>query len=83
MPPVFRRITILICFSLLALAPIHAAYAQRLNLIRDAEIENTIRTFVIPIWKAAGLDPNAVEIMIVQDNSLNAFVAGGHRRPGA
>lgn len=79
MPPVFRRITILICFSLLALAPIHAAYAQRLNLIRDAEIENTIRTFVIPIWKAAGLDPNAVEIMIVQDNSLNAFVAGGQR----
>lgn len=79
MSPVFRRITILICFSLLALAPIHAAYAQRINLIRDAEIENTIRTFVIPIWKVAGLDPNAVEIMIVQDNSLNAFVAGGQR----
>ena len=34
---------------------------------------------VLPIWKAAGLDPNAVEIMIVQDNSLNAFVAGGQR----
>jgi len=78
-PPVFKRIAILICLSLLALAPLHAAYAQRLNLIRDAEIENTIRTFVIPIWKAAGLDPNAVEIMIVQDGSLNAFVAGGQR----
>lgn len=79
MPPVFRRITILICLSLLALAPLRDAYAQRINLIRDAEIENTIRTFVIPIWKAAGLDPNAVEIMIVQDGSLNAFVAGGQR----
>lgn len=76
---VFNRITIFICLSLLALAPVHAAYAQRINLIRDAEIENTIRTFVIPIWRAAGLDPNAVEIMIVQDNSLNAFVAGGQR----
>ncbi|MDP2377672.1 M48 family metalloprotease [Reyranella sp.] len=75
----FKRIAILTCLSLLALAPLHAAYAQRLNLIRDAEIENTIRTFVIPIWKAAGLDPNAVEIMIVQDGSLNAFVAGGQR----
>ncbi|MDP2331148.1 MAG: M48 family metalloprotease [Reyranella sp.] len=75
----FKRITILICLSLLALAPLRDAYAQRLNLIRDAEIENTIRTFVIPIWKAAGLDPNAVEIMIVQDGSLNAFVAGGQR----
>jgi len=78
-PPVFRRITILICLPLLALAPLRDAYAQRLNLIRDAEIENTIRTFVIPIWRAAGLDPNAVEIMIVQDGSLNAFVAGGQR----
>ena len=67
------------CF---ALAPFRAASAQqgqRLNLIRDAEIENDIRTMVVPIWKAAGLDPNAVEIMIVQDNSLNAFVAGGQR----
>ena len=34
---------------------------------------------VIPIWKAAGLDPNGVEIMLVQDNTLNAFVAGGQR----
>lgn len=79
MPPVFKRIIILICLSLLVLAPFRAAHAQRLNLIRDAEIENTIRTFVIPIWKAAGLDPNGVEIMIVQDGSLNAFVAGGQR----
>jgi len=68
--------------ALFALAPFRAAEAQqgqRLNLIRDAEIENTIRTFVTPIWKVAGLDPSAVEIMIVQDNSLNAFVAGGQR----
>ena len=79
MPPVFTRIITLICLSLLALAPLRAAYAQRINLIRDAEIENTIRVFVIPIWKAAGLDPNGVEIMIVQDGSLNAFVAGGQR----
>jgi predicted Zn-dependent protease len=79
---VFRRITTLFCIALLVLAPFRAATAQqgqRLNLIRDAEIENGIRTMVVPIWKAAGLDPNAVEIMIVQDNTLNAFVAGGQR----
>lgn len=34
---------------------------------------------VTPIWRVAGLDPSAVEIMIVQDNTLNAFVAGGQR----
>jgi predicted Zn-dependent protease len=76
-----KRIFTLFCVALLSLAPLRAAHAQgqRLNLIRDAEIENTIRTFVTPIWKAAGLDPSAVEIMIVQDNALNAFVAGGQR----
>jgi predicted Zn-dependent protease len=81
-PTVFNRITALICLALLALAPFRAVTAQqgqRLNLIRDAEIESTIRTFTIPIWKAAGLDPNGVEIMLVQDGSLNAFVAGGQR----
>jgi predicted Zn-dependent protease len=34
---------------------------------------------VTPIWRVAGLDPSAVEIMIVQDSTLNAFVAGGQR----
>jgi predicted Zn-dependent protease len=79
---VSRRIFALICVALLALLPLRAAVAQqgqRLSLIRDAEIENSIRTMVTPIWRAAGLDPNGVEIMIVQDSSLNAFVAGGQR----
>jgi predicted Zn-dependent protease len=78
----FRRITTLVCLALYVLAPFRAASAQsgqRLNLIRDAEIENDVRTMVMPIWKAAGLDPHAVEILIVQDRSLNAFVAGGQR----
>ncbi len=81
MPPVFKRIITLFCLALLALTPVRAALAQRgqLNLIRDAEIESTIRTFITPIWRVAGLDPEAVAIMIVQDNSLNAFVAGGQR----
>jgi predicted Zn-dependent protease len=80
-PHLFNRIITLICLALLALGPFRAALAQRgqPNLIRDAEIENTIRTFITPIWRVAGLDPEAVAIMIVQDNSLNAFVAGGQR----
>jgi predicted Zn-dependent protease len=81
-PPVSRRIFALFCVTLLALVPFRAGVAQqgqRLSLIRDAEIESAIRTMVTPIWRVAGLDPSAVEIMIVQDNSLNAFVAGGQR----
>jgi predicted Zn-dependent protease len=81
-PTVFQRIFALFCVALVALTPLRAVVAQqgqRLSLIRDAEIENSIRTMVTPIWRAAGLDPSAVEIMIVQDSSLNAFVAGGQR----
>jgi len=45
--------------------------------IRDAEIESTLRTFYTPIFQAAGLDPSAVHIYIVNDPTLNSFVAGG------
>jgi len=80
--PLSRRILALVSAVLLALAPLGAAVAQqgqRLNLVRDAEIETDIRTMMTPIWKVAGLDPTAVQIMIVQDGTLNAFVAGGQR----
>ncbi len=30
-----------------------------------------------PLFEAAGLEPNAVRVMLVQDRSLNAFVSGG------
>jgi predicted Zn-dependent protease len=45
--------------------------------IRDAEIESTLRAFYTPILSAAGLEPSAVHIYIVNDPSLNSFVAGG------
>ncbi len=45
--------------------------------IRDAEIERILRGYSDPIFKAAGLDEKAVTVMIVNDKSLNAFVAGG------
>ena len=55
------------------------AHAQKLSFIRDAEIENTIREFAIPVFRAAQLDPAAIKIYLVQDNTINAFVAGGQR----
>ena len=47
------------------------------NFIRDTEIETDIRTMVTPIWKAAGLDPNALHVYLVEDQQINSFVAGG------
>lgn len=45
--------------------------------IRDAEIERILRSYSDPIFKAGGLDPKAVKFYIINDPSLNAFVAGG------
>jgi predicted Zn-dependent protease len=48
-----------------------------ISLLRDAEIEHILRTWMTPIWKAAGLDPDAVRVFVINDSRLNAFVAGG------
>ncbi len=52
---------------------------NRIRLVRDAEIENIIRSYATPIFNAAGLSGDAVNIHLVRDNRLNAFVAGGQR----
>jgi len=50
---------------------------RRIGLLRDAETEHIIRTMSRPIFDAAGLDPDTVQILLVNDPGLNAFVAGG------
>lgn len=64
----------------LAFQPLLPALAQSdkpPTFIRDAEIEQTLRTFSTPIFKAAGLVPENVKIFVVQSDDINAFVAGG------
>ncbi|MGH6931532.1 MAG: M48 family metalloprotease [Dongiaceae bacterium] len=51
--------------------------SARSQFIRDAEIEATIAAYAQPLFEAAGLDPQAVRVYLLQDDSLNAFVAGG------
>lgn len=45
--------------------------------IRDAEIEQDLKQWEMPVWKAAGLDPDAMHIILIGDNEINSFVAGG------
>src|SRR5687768_7669648 len=49
----------------------------RLRLLRDAEIEHIIRIYATPLFHAAGLDPSAISVYLIDDHRLNAFVAGG------
>lgn len=69
----------LLCVLLLLLGPLapQRAAAQQLQLIRDAEIENTIRIYATPLFQAAGLSPQGIKLFLVKDRALNAFVAGG------
>ena len=57
-------------------APVFAQ-SKAPRLIRDAEIENTIRDYATPLFQAAGLNAADIDIYLINDNSLNAFVAGG------
>jgi predicted Zn-dependent protease len=50
-----------------------------LKVIRDTEIENTIRAYLAPLFSAAGLDADTMRVTIVNDPRLNAFVTGGRR----
>lgn len=68
-----RKSAALAASAILALtAPAHAQ-----SLIRDAEIEDVLRDYTDPIFDAAGLNSQDVEIYIVNDSTMNAFVTGG------
>ncbi len=70
----FKRIALCLMFLCL-ISPARAG--EPLSVIRDTEIETTIRGLATPIFKAAGLKPENVRIIIVNDPQINAFVAGG------
>jgi predicted Zn-dependent protease len=54
-----------------------AQNAQAQSILRDAETEALFREMANPLVKAAGLDPKNVDIVLVNDPDVNAFVAGG------
>ena len=53
------------------------AAAQGISLLQDTETERLLYSYEQPILKVAGIDPAAVRMYIVNDTSLNAFVAEG------
>jgi predicted Zn-dependent protease len=53
------------------------AQAHALSLLRDAETEAFLHEVTRPILEAAGVKPESVDLYLVGDPSINAFVAGG------
>ncbi len=69
---------LLALFAALALTA-QPVMAQSISVLRDAETEALLQDMVDPLAEAAGLGEGAVEIVLVNDGSINAFVAGGQR----
>jgi predicted Zn-dependent protease len=61
----------------------YRAYAEEkkpsLPIIRDAETEELLRDYTRPILKAAGLQNQKIEVVIINDKQFNAFVADVRR----
>jgi predicted Zn-dependent protease len=79
-----RRFISLACAMSVACASLSAPVSAQSDrrgpsLIRDAEIESLMRLYTKPIFHAAGLNPEAVHVYIINDPRINAFVAGGQR----
>ncbi len=71
---IFLNLILLCSFTL---APIIAHAQKPPTIIRDTEIEATIKTWMAPLLNAAHMGPSSVNLVLVQSPQVNAFVAGG------
>ncbi|GAB4522630.1 MAG: M48 family metallopeptidase [Amphiplicatus sp.] len=60
-------------FAALAL---FVSQAQAQTLLRDAEIENWIEDHAYPILRAAGIQPENIDFLLIGDPTINAFAGG-------
>ncbi|MDH4742764.1 M48 family metalloprotease [Sphingomonas sp. CBMAI 2297] len=66
---------ILALFSAVLLLWIQPAAAQ--SILRDAETEALLNDMARPLFVVAGLSPANARVVLINDSSINAFVAGG------
>ena len=62
----------LLASMLVAFQPIAAQ-----SILRDAETEQLLLDMAAPLIEASELEPGNVELVLINDGSINAFVAGG------
>lgn len=60
----------------LASTPVRAQ--SGIPVIRDAEIEQLMRDYAKPIFRAAGLGDQNIHVVIINDKAFNAFVMDAH-----
>jgi predicted Zn-dependent protease len=74
------RLTALITAVAIAVAPTIATAQNRgPPILRDTEAEQLLRDYTRPILRAAGLEKQNIQMVIINEGSFNAFVADGRR----
>jgi predicted Zn-dependent protease len=66
----------------LAISPISSALGQDAKgppVLRDAEAEQLLRDYTRPVLRAAGLEKQNIQVVIINESAFNAFVADGRR----
>jgi predicted Zn-dependent protease len=76
--PVARFARLLMLALALAFAGVQpAAAAGDGSVLRDSETELLFKQMSKPLIEAAGLDPNSVDVVLLKDDEINAFVERG------
>ncbi|MCK5750865.1 MAG: M48 family metalloprotease, partial [Oricola sp.] len=70
-----KKVFLAFAAAVMAIAPISVS-AQGISLLRDAEIEAWLEDYTRPLLRVAGVTPSSIEILIVNDQSFNAFAGG-------
>jgi predicted Zn-dependent protease len=72
-----RLFMMALVLALSLVQPAAAADDSEPAVLRDTETEAMFRDLSLPLIKAAGLDPQSVHVVLLQDPEINAFVATG------
>lgn len=70
----FHPIRLVTSIATLLVVCLLALPAQAIGLLRDADMEHALKQLGAPVLRAAGLSPERVKILVVDDSTLNAFV---------
>ncbi len=78
------KLTAIVTALALAIAPMAPAFAEQErqhgpSTLRDTESEQLLREYTRPVLRAAGLEKQNIQIVIINDSTFNAFVADGRR----
>src|SRR4051812_45974494 len=81
LPKKTSKLTAVATVAALAIAPMSSAVAEQKGpaTLRDTETEQLLREYTRPILRAAGLEKQNIQVVIINDSVFNAFVADGRR----